>query len=346
MEAVLFRVPLRYIILVGLAILVLFVVLPLLYTLYWPLSQPPPDQFADIKIRFGTPADSIAVMLEKAGVVRSVSQFKRALRILDERQNLRAGRFRLPQTISNYKAIKALTQGPQILTKVTVPEGLTVRKIARIFKQELGMDSLKIVQLAGDADFAGRFGIGTANLEGYLLPETYMFPYGITEKQVVTQLVGQFKKTVWDTLYLRSQEMGFTTVEIITLAAIIQAEAKLNEEMPVISSVYHNRLRLGIPLQADPTIQYIIPDGPRRLLFRDLEIESPYNTYRYKGLPPGPINNPGKQAIWAALYPAATDYLFFVANTKGGHSFSADYRRHINAKKVLDRERKRVYRGK
>ncbi len=336
--------PFKYLILIGLAFVLFLVALPLSYLLYWPLAQPPSHQVADIRIRFGTSADSIAILLEEAGIVRSASQFRRALQIFNQRQNLRAGRFRVPYPVSNFKAIQALTSGPQILTKVTVPEGLTVRKIARIFKNELGVDSLKIVQLATDADFAGRFNIQVKNLEGYLLPETYLFPYGITEKQIVTQLVGQFKKTVWDTLLQRSQEMGFTTHEIVTLAAIIQAEAKKSDEMPVIASVYHNRLRLGIPLQADPTIQYIIADGPRRLLYRDLEIESPYNTYRHKGLPPGPINNPGWQAIRAALYPPATDYLFFVADTRGGHTFSADYRRHVNAKKVLDRERNRVYR--
>ncbi len=329
--------------LITLALLLLLAALfPPLYILHWPLGQPPPGQTADIKINFGTPPDSIAAMLERAQVVGSASRFRMALKLLNKGGSLRAGHFRIPRPISNKHAILALTEGPQILTKVTIPEGVPVKRIAAIFHREMGLDSVRFVQLTSDSSFVSRFRIGTRHLEGYLLPETYFFPYGSTEAQVITPLVQQFKKAVWDTLYERSQEMGFTTGEMITLASIIQAEAKLDREMPLIASVYHNRLRLGIPLQADPTIQYLLPDGPRRLLLRDLQIDSPYNTYRYRGLPPGPIANPGKAAILAAVHPEATDYLFFVADTRGGHTFSANFRNHLKAKSVLDRERQRL----
>ena len=128
-------------------------------------------------------------------------------------------------------------------------------------------------------------------------------------------------------------EIGFTTHEILTLASIIEGETNIIEEMPRISGVYHNRLRRGMKLQADPTIQYLIPGEWRRVLFKDLEIDSPYNTYKYKGLPPGPINNPGKDAILAALYPEQNKYLYFVADGKGGHSFSKTFNEH--SRKVI-----------
>jgi UPF0755 protein len=130
--------------------------------------------------------------------------------------------------------------------------------------------------------------------------------------------------------------------EVLTLASIIEGEAMVDTEMPIISSVYHNRLRRGMPLQADPTIQYIIPDGPRRLLYRDLKIDSPYNTYLYAGLPPGPINNPGVHAIRAALLPAESKYIYFVANGDGTHSFSENYSQHLRAKKRFDAYREQV----
>ncbi|HNW61064.1 MAG TPA: endolytic transglycosylase MltG [bacterium] len=342
METKVLHFSLRKALTVLLACFILAALVPLLYVLHWPLAQPPQGQTADIRIKFGTPPDSIAVMLERAQVIGSANRFKLALKLLNKGGALRAGHFRIPRPVSNKRAILALTEGPQILTKVTIPEGLTVQRIAGIFRREMGLDSSRIVQLTRDSSFTARFRIGADNLEGYLLPETYFFPYGSTETQVITPLVQQFKRTVWDTLYARSQEMGFTTGEMLTLASIIQAEAKREDEMPAISSVYHNRLRLGIPLQADPTIQYLLPDGPRHLLFRDLEIDSPYNTYRHRGLPPGPIANPGKAAILAAVRPEATDYLFFVADTYGGHTFSSNYRGHLKAKTVLDQERKRV----
>ena len=138
----------------------------------------------------------------------------------------------------------------------------------------------------------------------------------------------------------------FTLNDIITLGSIIEGEAMIDSEMPIISSVYHNRLRTGMLLQADPTIQYIIPDGPRRLLNKDLEIDSPYNTYRYAGLPPGPISNPSKKAVIAALRPADTKYFYFVANGDGSHTFSPNLRQHLRAKQKFDRLRRELYRKK
>lgn len=323
-------------------LLVAGLVLPWIAILHWPLGDPAPGNLADIRIKYGTSPDSIATLLQREEVISSASRFRWALKLTGKGGALRAGHFRIPRPLSNRKAIYALTDGPQILTRVTIPEGFTARKIAGLFQQKMEIDSLRFMQLTRDSSFIARFDIDSKNLEGYLFPETYHFPYGANEAQLITPLVQQFKKVIWDTLYARSQEMGFTTHEMVTLASIVQAEARLIREMPTIASVYHNRLRLGIPLQADPTIQYILPDGPRRLLYRDLELESPYNTYLFRGLPPGPIGNPGQAALLATLRPEATSYLFFVADTKGGHTFSTNFRRHLNAKSVLDRERIRV----
>src|SRR5574338_301217 len=132
-----------------------------------------------------------------------------------------------------------------------------------------------------------------------------------------------------DSLKLRAKKIGLTVNQVLTLASIIKGETDRIEEMPIISAVYHNRLKIGMRLQADPTIQYLLPGGWRRLTYQDLKIDSPYNTYKYSGLPPGPINNPGKNAIMAALYPEKNNYLYFVADGNGGHRFSKTYSEHL-----------------
>ena len=159
-------------------------------------------------------------------------------------------------------------------------------------------------------------------------------------------MVKEYHNCVTDSLHARAQELGFNIKEMITLASIIEGEALYNSERPVISGVYHNRLKKGMKLQADPTIQYIINDGPRRLLNKDLKIESPYNTYLNKGLPPGPINNPGKESILAALYPMKNDYLFFVARGDGYHEFSKTEQEHNKAKRKFKANRNRNFRKK
>jgi UPF0755 protein len=340
------RIPLPWF-LIGLAVLFFLATLaPVLHTLFSPFSFSQDGEKAEIKIKYGASTDQIAADLYRHAIITSEKRFKWALFLLQKKNSLRAGHFALLKNSSNYRVIKALTEGPQIYTRVTVPEGLRATAIAAIFQRKLDLDSSKFVDLTRDSTLLRKWAIPAPSLEGYLLPETYLFTWGVTERQAINQLLQQFKKTVWDTLYGRSQEMGFSVQEIITLAAIIQAEAKADSEMAVISSVYHNRLHVGMPLQADPTIQYIIPDGPRRLLLRDLEIHSPYNTYLYPGLPPGPINNPGEKALLAALYPAATDYLYFVANGRGGHFFSRTLAQHLRAKRNLDELRRQLSREK
>jgi len=159
-------------------------------------------------------------------------------------------------------------------------------------------------------------------------------------------LIHEFRRNVTDSLERQISEKGWTLHQIITLASIIEGEAMVDSERAIVSAVYHNRLKSGILLQADPTIQYIIPDGPRRLLNKDLAIDSPYNTYRYIGLPPGPVNNPGIKSILAALNPAAVEYIFFVAKGDGTHIFSKTLNQHLNAKSKFDAYRTMINRKK
>jgi UPF0755 protein len=154
--------------------------------------------------------------------------------------------------------------------------------------------------------------------------------------------VGEFKRFYTESLQHRANELAWTTKQVLTLASIVEGESALPDERPVISGVYHNRLRKKMRLQADPTIQFMIENGPRRVLYSDLKLDHPYNTYRNHGLPPGPVNNPGKASILAALYPASHNYLFFVANGQGGHWFAANYDDHLRYVRKLRRYRARL----
>jgi UPF0755 protein len=317
----------------------------LTFVAFWPIF-PNSKEKVDFKIRWGTPLNKIISDLAQRGIISNPATFKQTLKIFGKKSSLRAGKFALLKGSSNYQVIKALVSGPQSYLKVTIPEGITADKIAGICASALELDSLRFISLLHDSAVVRRLGIKAPSLEGYLYPETYNFTYGINEEQVLHSLVHQFKAMVSDSLEKRSLEMGYSLSEMITLASIIEGEAMLDSEMALISSVYHNRLRLRMLLQADPTIQYILPGGARRLLRRDLEINSPYNTYLYPGLPPGPIGNPGIKAIRAALFPAASNYLYFVANGDGSHTFSASLHQHLLAKGKFDQIRRQVAREK
>ena len=166
--------------------------------------------------------------------------------------------------------------------------------------------------------------------------------YGGTELEIIETLVREFKKNISDSLLIAAKNLNLSLHQIVTLASIIEGEAGIDEERPVISAVYHNRLKKNMKLEADPTIQYIIPDGPRRLTKSDLTIDSPFNTYLHTGLPPEPINNPGKKSIYAAAFPVKQPFLYFVATGDGRHAFSKTLQEHLLAKKKLDRLRKEV----
>lgn len=316
------------------------------YTLFWPIDFFAKSDTVIITIEMGTPTNKIVKELYKHKIISSERLFKWTLGILGKSSDLKAGRFALPRPGANYKVIRILSEGKQLFTKVTIPEGLNSRAIAGVLKREMKIDSLKYLALLQNPELIDSLKIPARHLEGYLLPETYYFTYGMTERQILYHQVRHLKKAVWDTLEAKARTLDLSIHQAVTLASIIEAEAILDSEMVYISSVYHNRLRLGIPLQADPTIQFIIPDGPRRLLKRDLQIDSPYNTYIYSGLPPGPINNPGKIAILAALNPKPSHYLYFVADGTGGHIFSETLRQHLNAKRKFDAIRREVARAK
>jgi UPF0755 protein len=187
------------------------------------------------------------------------------------------------------------------------------------------------LSLAFSSDFAAGLGIAGDGVEGYLFPDTYLFSKEVAPAEVIKTMVENFKRVYAPDFSLRAAELGMTDREVVTLASIIEKETGLAEERPLISAVFHNRLKLGIPLSSDPTVIYGIADFDGNLRKRDLEKKTPYNTYLIRGLPPGPIANPGRSSILAALYPAPVKYLYFVSRNDGSHHFSATIREHNEA---------------
>ncbi|MDZ7317457.1 MAG: endolytic transglycosylase MltG [candidate division KSB1 bacterium] len=315
------------------------------YLTAWPPHCKNSEQ-AVITIRWGTSLRSAAEQLEDEGVIRSAEQFLLTAKLLGKSRSLRVGRFMLPKGCSNYAVLRALLYGPQQLIELTLPEGYDSRRYAGMIARSLDLDSARIMQLVHDPAFIAQLGVNSPSLEGFLYPETYHLTYGLKEEQVLSILVDQFKKRIDEALRKEAEASPLGFYGCLILASIIEGEAMVEEEMPIISSVYHNRLRRGMRLQADPTIQYLLPDGPRRLLLKDLAVPSPYNTYLHAGLPPTPINNPSRKAFEAALRPADTDYLFFVAVGDGRHTFSKTYSGHLSAKRAFDKVRRQVEREK
>jgi UPF0755 protein len=273
---------------------------------------------------------SVVDSLETGGIIRNRELFVFVAKMFGGTTRIQVGKYIFGTGISNVDLFLALREGKHAaLIPVTIPEGLRPRAQARILAHTLGIDSARFVQLAYDESFTHSLGINAHSLEGYLLPETYSFYWQVDEAEVIKRMVDQFHHFYNDSLQAKANALAWTTNQVLTLASIVEGEAVLASERVVISGVYHNRLRKGMRLEADPTIQYMIEDGPRRVLYSDLRMDNPYNTYRIKGLPPGPVNNPGKASILAALFPSNHNYLFFVANGEGEHWFSTNYTDHL-----------------
>lgn len=286
---------------------------------------------------FHRAADSLAA----ADIIDHPRLFRLYAMLRGRDRALKPGTYVLRPGQSYGAILRDLTEGRGLVHSVTVPEGLPLSTILPLLERqlELGRDSLGVA--VRDSALRARLGVPTRTLEGYLFPDTYSFPAGTSARDVVEAMVRRFEQA-WDESWdARLGELGMTRHEVMTLASIVEKEARLAEERPVIAAVYHNRLRIGMALQADPTVQYALGGHRARVLYKDLEVDSPYNTYRYPGLPPGPIAAPGRASIEAALYPADVRYLYFVAHPDGHHEFRETFGQHEQAVIAMRRERAR-----
>ena len=267
------------------------------------------------------------------GLIRRPLLFRAYGRLRRDERNVRSGTYALDAGTGWPSLLDALVEGRVRMVAVTIPEGFTLPQIATRIAgiAELAADTVQ-VRLDGD-DAHLRWELPGPGLEGYLFPDTYLFAGGVPLDAVVEAMSERYRGYWTPERQARAAELGLSEREVVTLASIIQAEARVVDEMPAISAVYHNRLRIGMLLQADPTVLYALGGHRPRLLFAAIDsvADNPYNTYTQGGLPPGPIGAPGAAALDAALDPADVDYLYFVANADGSHTFSRTLSEHNRA---------------
>ncbi len=314
------------------------------YRLFWmPVAIPASSESVELRIPKGaSAADAIEVLAQHRLITDPVLALwsLRLLMLLTEKP-IYAGSHVFTGTQTQYTILRQLLRSPRAKTRnITIPEGKTVWEIAGLLHRQLGLDSVRLYQLMTSDSLCAAWKIPASTVEGYLYPETYNVYEDITEAQMIDRLLRQHF-AVWRRYFdSAAQRRGLSHHEVVTLASIIEAEAQDTSERRRISGVFYNRLRLGMPLQADPTVQYAI-GKKRRLTYRDLQIDHPYNTYQRPGLPPGPINSPGFGALWAALHPEHHQYLYFVVapDGSGKHIFSETYAEHRRAVRAYRRYR-------
>jgi len=276
---------------------------------------------------FGQAADS----LSHDGVIGSPKLFKLYGRVVGGDRNIKPGTYLLKHGTPWNSIIDALNGGHGLVNTVTIPEGWTIAQITPALAKTLKVPADSVTAAVRDTALLARLDVPNPTLEGYLFPDTYAFPIGTTARQAVREMVYAFErrwKPSWDSAALA---MKINRNDLVTMASIVEKEARLPEERPVIAAVYYNRLRKGMLLQADPTVQYALGHHVGRVLYKDLAIKSPYNTYVNKGLPPGPIASPGVASLAAAANPANVQYLYFVASSDGHHEFRMTLEQHANA---------------
>jgi UPF0755 protein len=313
-----------------------FIVLGGLYYIFFsPNYYKHPEPYV-FEVNRGHSLSQVSTNLRRAGIIPGDRRFRLLAKLYGADKRIRAGRYYIPNGLSYVELMEHLLYGEaDLLRKVTVHKGSTVKWLAQRLRREALIDSAEFVKWANNREFLDSIGLKRVNsAEGFMFPSDYYVFERSDAREVIRKFHREYNKFWVDSVKLQAKLLGYNQVEITTLASIIEGETNKVNEMDTISGVYHNRLRIGMKLQADPTVQYLLEEGWRRLLYKDLTIDSPYNTYRYGGLPPSPINNPGRDAMLAALYPAEHNYLFFVADGEGGHKFSRNYSDHL--KKVRE----------
>jgi UPF0755 protein len=282
---------------------------------------------------FKTATDSLA----RAGLVSWPKLFRAYARITGGDREIKPGTYLLKQGTPWTAIIGALNGGHGLVNTITIPEGFSLQQIIPALARALNVPVDSVKAAVRDTAMLARLDIPTPTLEGYLFPDTYAFPAGTSARLAVEEMVKEFERQWRPSWDARLAELKINRHDLVTMASIVEKEAKLPEERPVIAAVYYNRLRDGMLLQADPTVQYALGRHVVRVMFRDLEVESPYNTYKHAGLPPGPIASPGAASLAAAANPARVPYRYFVASADGHHEFRTTLNEHDEAKRGAQR---------
>ena len=286
-----------------------------------------------ITIEKGMSLNSVSHLLLENEIIVNQNIFKLKVITRGLASKIPTGRFLIDGKISDAILIDLIFNKGPIKLKLTIPEGSQSKNLFQDINTLLNTD-YDFNKYFNSTEILEQYKVDASSLEGYLYPDTYYLYHDSSPEEIIDILLSEFWKKFDENLQDRANQLGFSVHEVVTLASIIEGEAMLDSERSTISSVYHNRLKINMKLQADPTIQYIIPGPPKTLSNRDLRIKSDYNTYQNYGLPPGPINNPGIASIKAALYPEDTNFLFFVAQGDGSHAFTTNEKDHEEAKRI------------
>lgn len=289
-----------------------------------------------IEIPTGSTLGQVADILKENKLIKNKMLFKLYVRLSDNTSNLKSGKFLFNQTFSNDKIMKNLVNGKIYNEgiKITIPEGSTSNEIIDLLvKNKLGKKEIYKELINNPKEFVGEFKFlneeKITSLEGFLYPSTYYFKDEENETEILKDMLSTFNSKYNEKLQNKQKELKISLWEVVNLASIVEKEAVLDEDRPLIASVFYNRLDIGMPLQSDATIQYAFDKRKKSITYDDLKINSPYNSYMNQGLPPTPIANPGIASIEAVLYPAKSDYLYFVATIDGGNNYSKTYEEHV-----------------
>jgi UPF0755 protein len=270
----------------------------------------------------------VAEILDEAGVIRSRVGFVLLTLARGSFRSLKAGEYQIPQGANTVRVLEQLEGGQVLQHMVVFQEGSSLGELARNLESERLAPADDVLRVAKDAVFLKTLEIQADSVEGYLFPDTYQFVKGMTPEEILARMVARMREKISPEVLAEARQRDMNLHQLLTLASIIEKEAVDPSEMPLISAVFWNRLRKDMPLQADPTVQYAVGKDRKRLTRDDLQVDSPYNTYRRQGLPPGPIASPGRAAIQAAARPAHVNYLYFVAMDDRHHQFSTNLADH------------------
>lgn len=312
---------------------VIIIALSVIFSMYIANESKPVDpdskEYILVTIPSGTGTEGIARLLEENHLIGNTGIFKLQSKSKGYDGKFKAGQYSLSPSMSMEDIMKILMVGSDETTRFTIPEGYDIKRTTAKLSEEGLVNAetfaREIETGQFDYEFLADAPAGPDRLEGFLFPETYDIFTTANEHDIIDKMLYQFNKVFTDEYYARAEELGMSVREVITLASIIEREAQVPEDRPIIASVFYNRLKIDMPLQSCATVQYILGEQKPVLSIKDTQIESPYNTYQNPGLPPGPIASPGADSIKAALYPADTDYLFFLAKGDGSHAFSVTY---------------------
>lgn len=314
----------------------------LLALLFAPLFLPvsPSSQTVEVKVERGESFASITRKLKDKYIIGNEKIFFLWAWLSGSEKKIQWGLYRFDLLLSPKEVLDRMVLGKGVLHRITIAEGLTVTQIAELLEEADVAEKAKFLAEAKSPDLLSRLGLEGTGIEGYLFPDTYYFPPFISEREILTAMTSQFRTVLSPAMEAQANALGLSLHEVLTLASLIEKETGMEAERPLISAVFHNRLRRHIPLQSDPSAIYGLKRFSGTLTRKDLQNNNPYNTYLIRGLPPGPICNPSLSSLKAALDPAEVPYLYFVSKNDGSHLFSVSLEDHNRAVKIYQTERR------